>query len=146
VTERELRDAIIGAARAAGWAVHYTPKVPVKFPGQPVRWTTPIGGDGKGWLDLTMLRERILPVEIKARSQDAGYHVTAEQQQWIDRWAVVGVRAFIWTPRDWQDGTIDRELTRHDRQHRIVSLDRREQYEAEGSVAPTDPYLWESGT
>lgn len=114
MTEKELRDAVIEAARTAGWRVAFWPKVPVKYQGQPVRWMTPIGGDAKGWLDLFMIRERPLPVELKGREQDAGYHVTPEQQQWIDAWSLIGVRALIWTPRDWPDAILA-ELTRRER-------------------------------
>ena len=119
MTEKELRDAVVEAARAAGWTVAWWPKVPVKFTGQPVRWTTPIGGDSKGWLDMFLARERPLPVELKAREQDAGFHVTREQQEWIDRWAIMGVQALIWTPRDWPDNVLA-ELTRRERFRHVV--------------------------
>lgn len=116
MTEKELRDGVVEVAQAAGWSAFWVPKVPVKFQGQPVRWMTPIGGtDSKGWLDLLFVRERVLAVELKARERDRGWHVTPEQQRWIDRWRIAGVRAFVWGITDWTDGTIDRELTEHRR-------------------------------
>lgn len=114
MTEKELRDSIVEAARAAGWAVMFVPKVPVKYQGQPIRWMNPIGGDGKGWLDLFLLRERPLAIEVKARESGAGYHVTPEQQAWLDRWHVAGINAFVWTIRDWPEVVLA-ELGRHER-------------------------------
>lgn len=113
MTEKDLRDSVIQAARAAGWAVMWVPKVPVKYPGQPLRWTTPVGADGKGWLDLFLLRERPLAVEIKAASGEKD-RPSPDQQRWIDRWHVAGVTAVVWRPDDWPDNVLA-ELGRHER-------------------------------
>jgi hypothetical protein len=110
VTEKELLGAVVELARALGWRVARFPKVPVKYPAQPVRWMTPVEADGKGWLDLLLLRERPLAVEIKAREDSYDRRLPDAQQAWYDAWRVAGVRAFVWTPEDWRDGTVEREL------------------------------------
>lgn len=123
MTEKELRDAIVERARLAGWSATYFPKVPVKYDRQPVRWMTPVGGDGKGWLDMMFVRERVLAVEIKARKDSYDRKLPPEQQTWLDRWRIAGVRAFVWTPADLDDGTIDTELTTFIRRDPIVRPD-----------------------
>lgn len=113
--EKEFRDHVVELARTLGWSVNWFPKVPVKYPGQALRWTTPVMGDGKGWLDLFMLRERPLAVELKA-TETGGVHVTPEQQEWLSRWHTAGVDAFVWTPRMLgEGGQIETELKRRER-------------------------------
>ena len=131
MTEKELRDAVVHLARLAGWSVVWFPKVPVKRPGQSVQWQTPIGGDGKGWLDLVFHRERVLAVELKARQRDEGWTVTPEQQQWMDRWRIAGCRAYVWGISDLDDGTIQRELTEVRRRDPVV-------YENDPELVVTD--------
>lgn len=110
MTEKELLGAIVSRAQGLGWSVARFPKVPVKFPGQPVRWMTPVQADGKGWLDLLMVRERVLAVEVKAREDSYDRHLPADQQAWFDRWRIAGARVFVWTPADWREGHVDEEL------------------------------------
>lgn len=111
MTEKELLGAVVERARATGWRVARFPKVPVKYDGQPVRWMTPVQADGKGWLDLLLLRERVLAIEIKARLDSYDRKLPPEQQAWFDAWRIAGVRAFVWVPANLDDGTIDAELS-----------------------------------
>ncbi len=123
MTEKELLRAIVERAQSLGWAVARFDKVPVKYPGQPLRWLTPVSADGKGWLDLTLLRERVIAAEIKARQDSADRKLPAAQQAWFDRWRIAGQTAVVWTPADWQDGTVDAELARVARRDPIVRDD-----------------------
>ena len=109
--EKELLDAIVERARFCGWRVARFPAVPVKYPNQPVRWITPATADGKGWLDLLLLRERPLAIEVKARDDSYDRRLPPDQQAWFDAWRIAGVRAFVWRPEDLDNGTIDAELS-----------------------------------
>lgn len=159
MTEKELLGAIVERARGLGWRVARFPKVPVKYDRQPVRWMTPVEADGKGWLDLLLVRERVLAVEVKARQDSYDRVLPPEQQAWFDAWRIAGVRAFVWTPADWTDGTVDTELALVQRRDPVVRDPAGEEAAAtapatEGAVTPIsessapagDPYLWESGT
>lgn len=121
MTEKELLDAVVERARGLGWRVARFPKVPVKYPAQPVRWMTPVQADGKGWLDLLLVRERVLAVEIKAAEDSSDRRLPPAQQEWFDAWRIAGVRAFVWRPDDWRDGTVDRELADVIRRDPIVA-------------------------
>jgi hypothetical protein len=111
VKEKELLDAIVERARFCGWRVARFPAVPVKYPGQPLRWMTPATADGKGWLDLLLLRERPLAIEIKAAADSSDRRLPIDQQAWLDAWRLAGVRAFVWRPEDLDNGVIDGELS-----------------------------------
>jgi hypothetical protein len=130
VTEKALIDAIVKRARGLGWKVARFPKVPVKYPGQPLRWMTPVAADGKGWPDLLLVRERIVAAEIKA-AETGGKVVQPEQEDWLRAFRQAGAVARIWTPKDWREGHVDQELS-----SRV----------AWPEPTPGDPYRWESGT
>lgn len=86
--------------------------VPVKYPGQPLVWKTPVYADGKGFPDLFMVRERPLAVEVKGD----GDALSAEQERWLTAMRIAGVDAYVWSPRDWgPDGVIETELARRAR-------------------------------
>jgi hypothetical protein len=71
------------------------------------RWITPVAGDGKGFPDLVISGGRWLMVrELKSW---AG-RVAAEQRVWLDAMTQSGVDVDVWTPLEWFNGTITREL------------------------------------
>lgn len=96
-TEAQCQDAIIEAARMAGWRVH------AERAGQTAggHWATQIQGD-EGYPDLTMTRDgRMLVVELKRKPNEA----TQAQLDWIrDLDAVPGVRAIlVYVPEEQDD-------------------------------------------
>ena len=63
--EQSFQEAVLEVAKLAGWrSLHIRPAG--RADGS---WRTPIGGDGKGWPDLTLVRPpRLLFVELKSES------------------------------------------------------------------------------
>ena len=69
-------------------------------------WRTPVAGDAKGFPDLVLCRDRVLFVELKS---DRG-RLSPDQQDWLHALGEAGAGRHVWYPRDWSDGTIEREL------------------------------------
>ena len=92
-TEAECEDAIIKAARLAGWRVH-AERTSRTGSGN---YATAIKGD-RGYVDLTMVRNgQLVFVELK---RDKTGRMGPGQDEWIDALdAVPGVAAFVcWVP------------------------------------------------
>lgn len=110
---------IIGMARAAGWLVHHCRPVVTKSG----RAMTPIQGDG-GFPDLAMVwfhpdderHDLAVVAELKSWRGRSAYQ--PGQEHWIDAWRAIEkgsrgyVRAFVWTPMDWDE--IERVLERRE--------------------------------
>jgi hypothetical protein len=107
VNGRELQRAVIELARRLGWRVAHFPPVPCSG-----SWRTPVAADGKGFLDLILLRERLLVVEVKGDND----RLRREQKEWISAWRLAGFEPKVWTPAGWDDGTIRAELERRERE------------------------------
>lgn len=120
MNEKDLLGSVIDAARRTGWKVAHFRSVPVKYPGSPIRWMTPVQADGKGFPDLLMVRERILAVEIKG----GGNKPEPEQASWMSAFRIAGARAFVWTPDDWEDNVLA-ELTLRKRSDAALDDDNR---------------------
>jgi len=101
LTGRELQDAVIDLARRLGWMVAHTPPVKSEH-----GWRTPVRADGKGFPDLVLVRDRVIVAEIKGTDR-----VSAEQRAWPDAFRLAGVPAYVWTPKEWASGDVERILT-----------------------------------
>lgn len=101
MTERELEQGVIQAARLLGYAVHHT------RPARTLRgWRTPISGDA-GFPDLVLCgRGRLLLRELKVGRG----RLSAEQRHWLELLQRAGVDADVWTDADWLGGRILSEL------------------------------------
>lgn len=110
-TDEALRKQITELATMCGWDVFHFPAMPVKYPGQPLRWMTP---GRAGFPDLLMLRERVLVVEVKGDTATAR-KAKPHQRRILDAFRIAGCKAVTWTPKDWEDGTVAAELARHNR-------------------------------
>ena len=94
-----LQKGIIDLAHANSWHVaHFTAM-------QDIRgiWRTPAAVDGKGFLDLVLVRERLIMAEVKGD----GDQLKPEQERWIEWLNAAGVENYVWKPSDWRDGKID---------------------------------------
>jgi hypothetical protein len=60
-----------------------------------MQWRTPVGADGKGFPDLTLVRERLVFAELKI----APGKPNVDQQRWLDKLAAAGCEAYCWTDR-----------------------------------------------
>jgi hypothetical protein len=95
--EASFQTVVLEVARLAGWhSLHIRPAR--RADGS---WRTPIGGDGKGCPDLTLVHPpRLLFVELKSEHGE----LRAEQRDWLDRLRLLPqVEVYLWTPRDWDE-------------------------------------------
>lgn len=98
MNEKEFTRQVIELARLHGWrTAHFRPAWTGE--GEKRRMITAVAGDGKGFLDLTLLRERLIVAELKVGKNQ----LTPEQKDWILAWQRAGVPAFVWRPEDWAE-------------------------------------------
>ena len=95
VDEHSFQICVLEVARLAGWrSLHIRPAR--RADGS---WRTPIGGDGKGWPDLTLVRPpRLAFCELKTEHGK----LRPEQRDWLDVLRLLPqVEVYLWTPADW---------------------------------------------
>lgn len=93
--EQSFQEAVLEVAKLAGWrSLHIRPAG--RADGS---WRTPIGGDGKGWPDLTLVRPpRLLFVELKSESGT----LRPQQCEWLDALRLLPMcETYVWRPSDW---------------------------------------------
>lgn len=101
MTEAVLQRAVIEEARRRGWKVaHFLPAT------RGGRYFTPVSGDGVGFPDLVLTRERVMFVELK---QD-GKYPSPLQKAWHLALAQAGAEVHVWKPRDWREGVVSAAL------------------------------------
>ena len=71
-------------------------------------WRTATQGDGKGWPDLVLVRDRVLYVELKS----ATGRLSEDQSEWLLALEKAHVEVHVWRPEQWTDGTIESVLRR----------------------------------
>lgn len=69
-------------------------------------WQTAVAGDGAGFPDLVLARDRVLFVELKRNSGT----LRPDQVTWRITLLAAGADHRVWRPRDWNE--IERELSR----------------------------------
>lgn len=99
-SEKEFQKSVITFAQAAGYAAAHFRKVRVQRKNGSIYFETPVAADGKGFLDLELVRESP-PRFIKAELKTERGVIEDEQKVWIRRYEAVGIPAFVWRPRDW---------------------------------------------
>jgi hypothetical protein len=92
ISERDWQRQVTDAAELFGWTwVHFRPARTEHG------WRTPVSGPlGKGWPDLTLVRERIVYVELKAE----GASLTPEQRAVHDALRAARAEVHTWRPSD----------------------------------------------
>jgi hypothetical protein len=101
MTEDELLAAVLGMAKVLHVrTAHFRPARTEKG------WRTSVSGDGKGFLDVTLLGTRLLVRELKT---EVGV-LTPDQRLWIAAWEVARVDVDVWRPSDLRSGRIEAEL------------------------------------
>ena len=97
-TPRDLREsvftaAVIELAQILGWRVaHFRPSRTVHG------WRTAVQGDGAGFPDLSMVRDRVVIAELKTDARSS--QPSEAQTIWLERFTAAGVEAYLWRPRD----------------------------------------------
>lgn len=111
VKENALQRLIVAKARRMHWLVAHFHTVEAVIPntGGRTHWITPVAADGKGFPDLILLRDRILVVEVKG----TGGKLRPDQIKWLSAFRLVpGVEVHVWSPKEWEAGTVEEVLTR----------------------------------
>lgn len=103
MSEAQLQSAVIELARLRGWRVaHSRPAM-----NQRGVWSTPISGD-PGFPDLVLARHgRVIFAELKSELGRIG----KAQSEWIGALKGPGNEVYVWLPRDWTSGSINKILS-----------------------------------
>lgn len=103
LSERELLDVVLQTARIFGWRVAHFRPAQTKH-----GWRTAVGGDGAGFPDLVLVRDRVVFVELKVGRNT----LAAEQAEWARYLELAGAEFHVWTEHDWFSGVIEARLRR----------------------------------
>lgn len=103
ITEALFSQQVIDLAHVYGWrAAHFRPAMTTKG------WRTPVAGDGTGFPDLVLAREktperpgRVIFAELKS---SAG-NLSPSQTTWLNVLWAAGAEAYVWWPADF-DGIV----------------------------------------
>ena len=100
MTEAEFQSQIIDYAHLRGWLVAHFRGVRVQRGNGTVHYQTPVAADGKGFVDLVLVRERVVFAEIKVGKNK----MTNEQNMWADAlWKAGRQEFYLWYPKDFDD-------------------------------------------
>jgi hypothetical protein len=103
MTEKELQECVIDAARIGGWrCAHFRAALNARG-----HYMTPVAADGKGWPDLVLVRDRVIFAELKS---DHG-RVSVDQAEWLRVLTGAGCDARVIRPGD-LDGFVAELLAR----------------------------------
>ena len=96
ITHEELDQLFLKVAHGFGWkAAHFRPAKTSKG------WRTAVAGDGKGFLDWVLVKDRVLVIELKTQDDQ----LRPEQKEWVKAWEDAGVEVHAFWPKDW-DGLV----------------------------------------
>jgi hypothetical protein len=102
VSEADLLRCVLDLAKLYGWrSFHARPAMTAKG------YRTAVSGDGKGFPDLVLVKDRVIAAELKS---DVG-KPTRQQADWLIYFHLANVETAVWRPADWHDGTILRTLS-----------------------------------
>jgi hypothetical protein len=100
VSEATFQKQVIQYARLMGWrSAHFRASLNARG-----KWQTAVAGDGVGFVDLVLVKDRVIFAELKT---DTG-RIRPEQREWIEAINAAGGTAVVWRPSDWPQ--IQREL------------------------------------
>ena len=114
LTEKELTADVIAMARLFGWRIAHFRSVETKRQG----WQTPVQGDGKGFPDLCLVRERVIFIELKVGKNK----LAPEQETWRDWIIASGGEWHLITDKGWLDGQAEEILGHPHTSVRSVTL------------------------
>lgn len=104
-SEKEFQARLIAFARSRGWSMiaHFRPARVMRRGKE--TYETPIGEDGRGFVDLVMLRERMVTIEAKVKKNKR----SPDQLKWAAALQKAGVEYYCFYPRDFAE--IERVLS-----------------------------------
>lgn len=91
--EKALQQAVIDLAHTLGWSVVHFPAAQ----GANGVWRTGLAADAKGWVDLVLVRERVIYAELKG----TGGRIRPDQDIWRERLVNAGQEYYLWTPKSY---------------------------------------------
>jgi hypothetical protein len=92
-TETAFQTQVLELAEILGWRrAHFRPALTKHG------WRTPVQGDGKGFPDLVLVRDRIIFAELKSRTG----RLTDDQTAWCEALTAAGAEVYVWRPDDLQ--------------------------------------------
>lgn len=95
LSERDFTKQVIDLAHRFGWQiVHFETSQ-----GRRGEFRTTYLGDGKGYFDITAIRERVVFAELKIPPNVQ----TTEQKIWQQQAVKAGAEVYLWTPADYED-------------------------------------------
>ena len=95
VSEAAFQKAVIELAHRFNWkCAHFRPAQ-----NQRGQWLTAVQGDGAGFPDLVLVRDRIILAELKAEKGT----MSDNQLAWQDTLRGAGVEYHCWKPKDWDE-------------------------------------------
>jgi len=93
VSEAQFQRQVLQLAKLCGWrTAHFRSGLDRRG-----NWQTAVAGDGKGFPDLVLVRERVLFVELKVN----GNKLAPDQVAWRDALTHAGANWHHWTPDGW---------------------------------------------
>lgn len=96
-TESGFLKAVLDLAAAFGWRrAHFRPAMTKRG------WRTAVSGDGKGFPDLILVRERMIAAELKVGRNP----LTPEQREWLAAMKAAGIETHEWRPDDWDSSIV----------------------------------------
>ncbi len=94
-TEAAFTRDVLTLAKRLGWrTAHFRPARTADG------WRTAVSGDGKGFLDLLLLRGGTL---IVAELKVGNGKLTPEQAAWVSAWEAAGVAVYLWRPENFDE-------------------------------------------
>lgn len=104
-SEKEFQHRVIAFARSRGWGkiAHFRPARVMRRGKE--TYETPIAEDGKGFVDLVLLRERLVVIEAKVKKRKR----SRWQLEWAAAFQRAGVEYYCWYPEDFRE--IERVLS-----------------------------------
>ncbi len=96
MSEAKFQTIVLQIARLNGWKAAHFRKVRVQRPNGSVYYATPVAADGAGFVDLVLVRERLIFAELKTMSGV----VEPDQEAWHERLRKAGQTVYVWRPVD----------------------------------------------
>lgn len=95
ISEAAFQAQVIHLAKLRGWRVaHFRPAQNSRG-----EWRTAVAGDGAGFPDLVLTRDRVIFAELKSETGRTSY----AQDAWLSALQAAGAETYIWRPRHWAD-------------------------------------------
>lgn len=99
--EEIFQQRVLDLAELNGWLRAHFRNVRIQRADGGVYWELPVAADGKGFLDLVLVRERVIWAECKVgRNQ-----LTPEQRVWYEALKAAGQEVYIWYPKHFDEIT-----------------------------------------